>query len=42
MVPQSQILSTMKMVGVADNVVELISQSMKKWKTNLYSDAKFL
>ena len=42
MVPQSRIRATMKMVGVADNVIDLVSRSMKKSKTNLYSDAKFL
>ena len=42
MVPHSWIVATMKMVGVADNVIDLISRSMTKWRTNLYSNDKFL
>ena len=42
MVPHSWIIHTMKMVGMADNVVEFITRSMPRWKTNLYSDGKLL
>ena len=42
MVPHSWIVSTMEMVGLADNIVNLISGSMDKWKTNLYADGKHL
>ena len=42
MVPHSWIIKTMKMLGIADNLIDLISRSMSKWRTNLYSDNKFL
>ena len=32
----------MGMVGLADNIIGLIKQSMNRWKTNLYADAKLL
>ena len=32
----------MGMVGLADNILGLIKQSMDKWKTNLYADGKVL
>ena len=42
MVPHSWIITTMGMVGLADNIIGLIKQSMNKWKTNLYADGKLL
>ena len=42
MVPHSWIITTMGMVGLADNIIGLIKQSMNKWKTNLYADGKVL
>ena len=42
MVPHSWIIATMGMVGLADNIIGLIKQSMNKWKTNLYADGKLL
>ena len=30
------------MVGLTDNIIGLIKQSMNKWKTNLYADAKLI
>ena len=41
MVLESWII-TMGMVGLADNIIGLIKQSMNKWKTNLYADGKLL
>ena len=32
----------MGMVGLADNIIGLIEQSVIKWKTNLYTDGKLL
>ena len=32
----------MGMVGLTDNIVGLIKQSMYRWKTNLYADGKLL
>ena len=40
--PHSWIIATMEMVGLADNIIGLIKQSMNKWKTNLYADGKVL
>ena len=40
MVPYSWIIATMEMVGLANNIIDLIKQSMKKSKTNLYADEK--
>ena len=37
MVPHSQIITTIGMVGLADNIIGLIKQSMNTWKTNLYA-----
>ena len=42
MVPHSWIIHTMGMVGLADNIIGIIKQSMNKWKTNLYADGKLL
>ena len=42
MVPHSSIITTMGMVGLADNIIGLIKQSMNRWKTNLYADGKLL
>ena len=42
MVPHSWIITTMRMVGLADNIIGLIKQSMNKWKTNLYAEGKLL
>ena len=36
------IITIMGMVGLADNIIGLIKQSMNKWKTNLYADGKLL
>ena len=30
------------MIGIADNILGLIENSMNKWKTNLYADGKLL
>ena len=35
MVPHSWVLETVKMVGVAENIIQLLGQSMLKWKTQL-------
>ena len=40
-VPHSWIITTMGMVGLAENI-GLIKQSMNRWKTNLYTDGKLL
>ena len=32
----------MEMLGLADNIIGLIKQSMNKWKTKLYADGKIL
>ena len=37
MVPHSWIIKTLKMVGVADNIIDFMSMSMINWKTNLFS-----
>ena len=42
MAPHSSIITTMGMVGLADNIIGLIKQRMNKWKTNLYADGKLL
>ena len=42
MVLHSRIMTTMGMVGFADNVIGLIKQSMNKSETNLYADGKLL
>ena len=42
MAPHSWIITTMRMVGLADNIIGLIKQSMSKWKTNVYADGKLL
>ena len=42
MVLHSWIIATMGMVGLADNMIGLIKQSMNKCKTNLYADGKLL
>ena len=41
-VPHSWIITTMGKVGLADNAIGLIKQSMNRWKTNLYADGKLL
>ena len=38
MVPHSWIIATMGMVGLADNIIAIIKESMNKWKINLYAD----
>ena len=40
MVPHSWIITAMRMVGLADNIIGLIKQSMNRWKTNLYANGK--
>ena len=42
MVPYSWIIATMEMPGLANNIIDLIKQSMKESKTNLYADEKLL
>ena len=42
MVPHSWIITTMGVIGLADNIIGLIKQRMNKWKTNLYADGKLL
>jgi hypothetical protein len=42
MVPHSWVIETLKMVGIADNIIDLISRSMCNWKTNLFSDNQLL
>ena len=32
----------MVMVGLADNIIDLIKQSTNNWTTNLYADTKLL
>ena len=41
-VPHLSIITTMKMVSLADNIISVIKQSMNKWKTSLYDDEKLL
>ena len=41
-IPHSRIIATMGMVGLADNIIGLIKQSMNKWKANLCADGKLL
>ena len=41
-VPHSWIITTMGKVGLADNAIGLIKQSMNRWKTNLHADGKLL
>ena len=40
MVSHSWIITTMGMVGLADNIIGLIKQSINKWKTCLYANGK--
>ena len=40
MICHSWIITTMGMVGLADNIIGLIKQGINKWKTNLYADGK--
>ena len=42
MVPHSWIITTMGVVGLADNIIVLIKQNMNRWKTKLYADGKLL
>ena len=42
MVLHSWTIATMGMVGLVDNIIGLIKQSMNKWKTNLFADGKLL
>ena len=42
MVPHSWILGKLLMFGIADNVVELLSESMNNWRTTLFSGGKQL
>ena len=42
MVPHSWIITTLEMFGVADNMIDLMSRSMTKWRTNLYSNGECL
>ena len=36
------IIETLKMIGVADNLIDLVSRSMCSWKTNLFGGGKLL
>ena len=36
------IIATMALVGLADNIIGRIKQSLNKWKNNLYADGKLL
>ena len=42
MVPHPWIIAAMGIVGLADNIICLIEQSMNKWKINFYADGKLL
>ena len=42
MVPHSWIIKTLKMVGVADNIIDFMAKSMFDWKTNLFSAGNLL
>ena len=42
MVPHSWVMEVVKMMGVADNVRNLLERSMKRWKTVLTADEKVL
>ena len=42
MVLHSWIIATIGMIGLPDNIIGLIKQSMDKWKSNLYADGKLL
>ena len=40
MVPHSWIVETLRMFGVAENLIHVLSISMSKWKTNLIANRK--
>ena len=40
MVPHSWIIVAIGMVGLADNIMGLIKESINKWNTNLHADGK--
>lgn len=42
LVPHSWIVETLKMFGIAENVIQLLQGSMKDWKTKLYSNSEYL
>ena len=42
MVPHSWIIESMKMFGLADNLVNFIRKSMKNWATELFYDNSHL
>ena len=42
MIPHSWILESLKMVNVADNVIEMLKRSMNNWNVNLTSSGDFL
>ena len=42
MVPHSWIIGSLRMFGIADNVVELLSESMNNWRTTIFSGGKQL
>ena len=42
MIFHSQIIATMVMVGLSENIIGFIKKSMNKWETNLHADGKLL
>ena len=42
MAPHSRIIAATGLVGLADNIIGLIEQSMNKWKSNIYAVEKLL
>ena len=42
MVPHSWILETLRMFGIADNLINFINTSMPSWSTNLYCNNSLL
>ena len=42
MVPHTWIIKTLRVVGVADNLIDLVSRSMCSWKTNSFADGELL
>ena len=42
MLPHSWISESMRMLGIANNIIEIFENSMPSWKTNLFSDGKLL
>ena len=42
MVPHSWILDSLKMFGIAENLIDFVKSSMPSWSTNLYCNDEYL